>query len=130
MMMLPPVGGSPKVERRSRARRVNDRVEPTAAPDAPEAAVDAPFSPEPEREAVRRPPRKGGRRASDRAQEAEAGPAKAARAPKPFAPLVAQIIANVMGLEQTRVRRRGSLAEADALYRPKRERAKRSRGEA
>lgn len=130
MMMLPPVGGPPKVERRSRARRVNDRVEETAAPDAPEAAVEAPFAVDPEPETSGRPLRRGGRRASDKAGDAEPGPAKAARAPRPFAPLVAQIIANVMGLEQTRLRRRASLAEADALYRPKRERAKRPRGEA
>lgn len=130
--MLPPVGAGARIERRSRARRAADDGLGAARPASgvgPEA-VEAPFAADAEPETFRRPPRRGGRRASDGEKSAEAGPSKAARAPRPFAPLVAQIIANVMGLEQTRTRRRASIAEAEALYRPKRERPKRPRGEA
>lgn len=127
MMMLPPVGPGASTERRRRTRRATDRV---AEPASREAGVEAPFGVDPAPEVEARPSRRGGRRASDRAPEPEASPSKVARAPRPYAPLVAQIIANVLGVEQTRTRLRASLAEAEALYAQKRERPKRSRGEA
>lgn len=127
MMMLPPVGPGARTDRRNRTRRVSDR-RADAASATPD--VEAPFAVDPEPAAERRPPRRGGRRASDKAQETQGEPAKFARAPRPYAPLVAQIIANVIGVEQTRIRRRASLAEAEALYAPKRERPKKPRGEA
>lgn len=130
-MVTPPMIGQPRIERRSRARRAGDRVagaEEVRSASSTEG-VEAAAAIAPEHDGMKRPPRRAGRRASDQSADGGASP-KSARAPRPFAPLVAQIIANVMGLEQTRSRRRGSLADADALYRPKRERAKRSRGEA
>ncbi|MFC3690926.1 hypothetical protein [Chenggangzhangella methanolivorans] len=130
MMMLPPVGPGERAERRRRARRASDRGADTAAAgSASEAGIEAPFPIEPDPIIDTRQSRRGGRRASDRAQGAEAEAPRFPQAPKPYAPLVAQLIAGVMGLEQTRARRRASLAEAEAAYRPKRERPKRSRGE-
>lgn len=129
MLMLPPISAGGKVERRVRARRMEDGRVP---PEQPKAAVDPIPATGPEAESDARSTRKWGRRASDRqpAQEQDAPGAATARAPRAYAPLVAQLIASALGLEQTRARRRGSVAEATELYRRKRERPRRSRGEA
>jgi hypothetical protein len=128
MMMLPPITpatSGPRAERRVGARRAADRTEqPGAAVEEPGAA------PELGAESRARPRgRANGRRASDREPEAAAA-APFGRAPKPHAPLVAQLVATALDLEQTRSRRRASVNEAVALYGRRREKPKRSRGEA
>lgn len=124
MLLLPPVVNSAS-ERRVGPRR---RVDRTAAgqpaepfrPEAtkPEVTIDPP---------ARRSRR--GRRATDQPTPDETTQSFA-RAPKPYAPLVAQLIATALGIEQTRARRRGADADAAALYARPRERPKRSRGDA
>jgi hypothetical protein len=59
----------------------------------------------------------GGRRRESDRDPAEEAPLRKARAGRPYAPLVAQVIATALGLAQTRARRRGTVAEAEALYR-------------
>lgn len=126
MLMLPPIAKTDAPERRVGQRR---RAERRAAAQAVNPAAEA-FRPNAEAEPTVEPAgRKGrGRRAADRA--APDGPGAFVRAPKSFAPLVAQLIATALGVEQTRIRRRGANEEATALYRRPRERPKRSRGDA
>jgi hypothetical protein len=129
MLMLPPIPPSEAGGRRN--RRVGDRrTGGRRATDRAEA-VD-PAAPAAEAREGRKPVRGrgGGRRASDREQAAPADAAPFGRAPKPHAPLVAQLVATVLDVEQTRARRRGTLDEAVALYEQPPERPKRSRGEA
>ncbi|WP_128778941.1 hypothetical protein [Hansschlegelia zhihuaiae] len=128
MMMLPPIAptiSGERPERRARARRVADRTQQTdAAVEQPDAAPGLQAEPR-----ARFRGRARGRRASDREPET-ASAAPFGCAPKPHAPLVAQLVATALGLEQTRSRRRGSIEEAVALYGRRREKPKRPRGEA
>lgn len=135
MMNLPPPDGPARPERRARDRRVPDRRKTAKATGetvmGPEGA-GAPRLPEPVVEPVpgfRSRGRGPGRRRTDRepGPETGAGPRPVS---KPHAPLIAQLIATELNLEQTRVKRRGSEKDAAALYTRKFERAKPSRGEA
>lgn len=132
MLTLPPPQPTSRTDR-SGDRRVRNRRARSA-----EAHAEDGFAPEPALEAdgpepvlQRMKPRSRGRRKTDHEQpRAEASGPATSRAARPHAPLVAQLIATALGVEQTRVRRRGTLDQATALYGKKAERPKRSRGEA
>lgn len=137
MVTLPPLEGAPRPERRVRERRVSDRRRAAKAsgvdlpePEGPAAPRFSAHPVEPiDGAAFRARGRGAGRRKTDRDPLAEAEPAIRS-ASKPHAPLVAQLIATALDLEQTRVKRRGSEKDAVALYSRKAERARRARGEA
>ena len=123
MLLLPP-DVKPTPDRRVRLRR---RVDSAAAGQPVETArmeAESELTIDPPARRARR-----GRRATDQSKPDETPPSFA-RAPKPYAPLVAQLIATVLGMEQTRARRRGADADAAALYGRPIERPKRSRGDA
>lgn len=128
MLSLPPTNTiSRSGDRRVRNRRRQD-PDAAAAPAFDPGRIEEAAGPEPVLQRMK--PRNPGRRKSDRVQaEAEEGPATT-RAARPHAPLVAQLIATALNVEQTRARRRGTLEEATALYARKAEKYKRSRGEA
>jgi hypothetical protein len=137
MMVLPPPDGPARPERRARDRRVSDRRKSAKAKGDPilePEGAGAPRFEEPLVEAVSGPAfRTRGRGAGRRRSDRETGPDTSSETrfvSKPHAPLVAQLIATALNLEQTRVKRRGSEKDAAALYAPKTERAKPSRGEA
>lgn len=128
MLILPP---SPPASGTTRSgdRRVRQRRTRAAGAAAPEdVAAEAAAEPQP---VVRRmPPRSRGRRKTDHdPSDAPSEPARS-RAGRPYAPLIAQLIATALGLEQTRARRRGAPEQASALYAAKPARPKRDRGEA
>lgn len=121
MLLLPPSSIDA-----ARDRRVGDR---RAAARRKTAAEDS-IAPETVAPIRQTRPRNGGRRKTDRDQVPPASAPPGSSAAKPHAPLIAQLIAGAMGLEQTRVRRRGSLDDAVKLYERKPERSKPPRGEA
>lgn len=133
MLLLPPAAPASGPDRRIAARRAGDRRKRVSGQAAefetiaPEAVAAAPAAePEPDAGAARR--RRGGRRKTDRIEVEEPSSASA-RVQRPHAPLVAQLIATALNLEQTRVRRRGTVEQATELYRRKPPRPK-PRGEA
>lgn len=137
MVILPPPDGPIRPERRSRDRRVSDRRRASKAKALDAAEPDGPGAPrfgespvEPVAEAAFRARGRGaGRRKTDRDPSAETDqPIRSAS--KPHAPLVAQLIATALDLEQTRVKRRGSEKDAAALYGRKATRARPPRGTA
>ncbi|WP_020179558.1 hypothetical protein [Methylopila sp. M107] len=138
MMILPPSQGPGRAERRAGDRRVADRARKAKAADASAPEADGIFAAGPDDggeqgseasggPAFRARGRGPGRRRTDRDQS---GATANRSAGKPHAPLVAQLIATALNLEQTRTKRRGSEQDAAALYARKAERVKPSRGEA
>lgn len=134
MLLLPPAAPASGPDRRVAARRAAERRKRVSGPSAefeagaPEAmAASQSAEPEPDDGAVRR--RRAGRRKTDRIEAEAPDVTGTARVQRPHAPLVAQLIATALDLEQTRVRRRGTLEQATELYRRKPPRPK-PRGEA
>lgn len=134
MLILPPPSPPvPEVERSRTDRRARTRRKRAIETDA-----EHPPTPEPaarmaadEPVVERMKPRSRGRRKTDREEiGVSQADASTSRRSRPHAPLVAQLIATALGVEQTRVRRRGTVDEAAALYGRKPDRPKRSRGEA
>lgn len=105
MLSLPPVSQAGRPERVSRRKRKVD-----AAQAEPVERRERPASVKPVEDR-----RKGGRgrRREDQAQEAAAVPSRPGR---PFAPLVAQLIATSIGAPQTRPRRRAAVQDAINAY--------------
>ncbi len=137
MVILPPAEGPVRPERRSRDRRVSDRrraakatvsdvIEPEGA--GAQRVDESPVEPA-AGAAFQARGRGAGRRKTDRDASAETEPPMRS-ASKPHAPLVAQLIATALDLEQTRVKRRGSEKDAAALYGRKATRARPPRGTA
>ncbi len=136
MLILPPSSAAFETERRLRGRRAADRRMVAVSPPSVAADPDpirretADLEPEAASGPRLKPRgRNGGRPRSDRQSAGGDGPASRTRW-KPHAPLVAQLIATALNLEQTRARRRGSAEDAAALYARKPEKAKPTRGEA
>lgn len=109
MLMITGPASAGDTAKTSRRRRASD-VSPASGPDAVAKSAAA---------------ARTGRRSTDRkpdpalpGQEPRTGaPGIEPRLGRPYAPLVAQLIAGKLGVAQTRLRRRGSVAEAAAAYR-------------
>lgn len=114
MLLLPPASPATRTERRTADRRKADRGKRAA--EAADARAFEPVAEAERGESASGRRWKGGRRATEKAPETPAASAPR-RSNRPFAPLVAQLIATALGVEQTRKRRRGSVEEAAALYR-------------
>lgn len=117
MLLLPPAASAAQIDPRP-ARRVSDRRKRAAeAAGAAGAEEQARAYSVPPTEKAERRSRKWGRRASDAQSGSASGEDDASsRRPRAYAPLVAQLIATALGVEQTRARRRGKVEDALALY--------------